>query len=166
MTGSEELITVRLLQFPLELYRQASEHQDELNREFALLQHASSEDEASVPRRLRLLMEELNDRFGAFSAAPRSALATALDRGERSIDVEYRVPPEAKEAVMALGALLDEADDFCRRGTHLLTLATPPGPLALRRWYLGQFVAQIDGAEPTAWDQWERVTAPGVASWR
>lgn len=160
MTGSKELITVKLLQFPLELYRQASEHQDELNREFALLQHASSEDEASVPRRLRLLIEELEDRFGAFSAAPRSALATALDRGDKSIDVEYCVPPEAKEAVVALGALLDEADDFCRTGTHLLTLATPPGPLALRRWYLDQFVAQIDGAEPVPWDQWEARQAP------
>ncbi|HEV2809580.1 MAG TPA: hypothetical protein VGV93_04175 [Acidimicrobiales bacterium] len=164
MTGSVDLITVRLLQFPLELYRQASEHQDELHREFALLQHPSSEDEASVPRRLRLLIEELNDRFGDFSAGPRSALATALDRGENSIDVEYRVPPEAREAVVALGALLDEADDFCRRGTHLLTLATPPGPLALRRWYLGQFVAQIEGADPTPWDQWEGDTAPGLAS--
>lgn len=166
MTGSAELVTVQLLQFPLELYRQASEHHDELQREFALLQHASSEDETSVPRRLRLLIEELNDRFGAFSAAPRSALATALDRGDKSIDVEYRVPPEVRDAVVALGALLDEADDFCRRGTHLLTLATPPAALALRRWYLDQFVVQIDGAEPTPWDQWVHDTAPGVGSLR
>ena len=163
MTESGELISVRLLNFPLELYRQASEHQDELEREFTLLQHASSEDDTSVPRRLRLLIDELHDRFGAFSAGPRSALAMALDRGEESMDVEYRVPPAARDGAVALAALLDEADDFCRRGTHLLTLATPPGPLALRRWYLGQFVAQIDGGEPTPWDQWERDIAPGAA---
>lgn len=160
MTGPGELITVRLLRFPLELYRQASEHQDELQREFAILQHASCEDETSVPRRLRLLIDELHDRFGAFSSGPRSDLAMALDRGEKSTDVEYHVPPEAREGAVALGDLLDEADDFCRRGTHLLTLATPPGPLALRRWYLGQFVAQIDGAEPTPWDEWVGHQAP------
>ncbi|CAN5191697.1 hypothetical protein BH24ACT1_BH24ACT1_03630 [soil metagenome] len=76
------------------------------------------------------------------------------------MDVEYRVPPEAKEAAVALGALLDEADEFCRNGIHLLTLATPPGPYALRRWYLSEFIAQIDGADPTPWDEWEPPTAP------
>ena len=153
MTASEELVTVKLLGVPVDLYRQASEHQDELRREFTFIQHGSSLDDAEVPRRLLQLVDELEARFGAFSQQPRSVLSGAIGEGTKTIDVEYRVPPQAKEAAVILGDLLDQADRYCRSGTHLLTLATPPGPLAFRRWYLGEFVAQIDGADPTPWDQ-------------
>lgn len=161
MTAPGELVSVKLLGVPVDLYRQASEHQDELRREFALMQHGSSSGDADVPRRLLQLVDELDARFGAFAHEPRRALTGALGEGTRSIDVEYRVPPEAKEAAAALAALLEEADGFCRRGDHLLTLATPPGPLAFRRWYLAEFVAQIDGADPTPWDQREPKDGPG-----
>lgn len=153
MTAPEELVSVRLLGVPVDLYRQASEHQDELRREFAFIQHGSSPDDTDVPRRLLQLVDELEARFGAFSQQPRSVLSGAIGGGAANMDVEYRVPPYAKEAAVTLAALLDEADRYCRSGTHLLTLATPPGPLAFRRWYLGEFVAQIDGADPTPWDQ-------------
>ncbi|MBA2438213.1 MAG: hypothetical protein H0V52_07665, partial [Acidimicrobiia bacterium] len=61
----------------------------------------------------------------------------------------------ARAACITLGELLDESDEFCKKGEHLLTLTTPAEPLALRRWFLGEFVAQIDGADPTPWDKWE-----------
>lgn len=161
MTGPpSELVKVTLRRLPLDLYRQSREHQDELQREFTFIQQSSSLHESSVPHRLIQLMLELNARFGAFSKGPRDALDVALDQGVATMDVVYQVPPEAKEAAVTLGVLLDEADEFCRNGTHLLTLATPPGPLALRRWYLGEFVAQIDGADPTPWDEWESQVAP------
>ena len=51
---------------------------------------------------------------------------------------------------MELTGLLEEADDYCRRG-ELLTLATPPELVAFRNWYLGQVVEQIDGRPPTPW---------------
>ena len=47
-----------------------------------------------------------------------------------------------------LGALLEEVDDFCRSGQHLITLATPPESLAFRRWYLNEFIAQMERHEP------------------
>jgi hypothetical protein len=155
MTAPTELVVVKLQRLPVDLYRQASEHHDELRREFALIQHSESLDQEGVPRRLLRLMDELNTRFAAFSEEPRASLAAAVDRGDATIDLEYSVPPAAREACITLGALLEEADDFCRSGTHLLTLTTEPGPLALRRWFLGEFVAQIDGAEPTPWDEWD-----------
>jgi hypothetical protein len=155
MTAPTELVAVKLERLPLALYREASEHQDELQREFVLIQHSSSLDEAAVPRRLLRLVDELNLHFGAFSQEPRANLAAALERDDVTIDLEYKIPPAAKAACISLGALLDEADEFCRNGDHLLTLATEPGPLGLRRWFLGEFVAQIDGAEPTPWDEWD-----------
>lgn len=155
MTLSSDLIAVRLLQLPLDLYRQASEHHDELRREFTLIQHTSSLDETEVPVRLLRLVNELNRLFAAFSEGPEAKLLAALERGDTTIDIEYQIPPAARAACISLNALLDEADDYCRSGDHILTLATGPGPLALRRWFLGQFVAQVDGAEPTPWDEWD-----------
>lgn len=160
MTASPELVVVRLVRLPLHLMRVASEHQDELKREFSLIQQSSSLDEASVPRRLLRLVDELAEHFAAFSEEPRSTLAAALERGDETIDLEYRIPAQAREACLHLGELLDEADEFCRNGEHLLTLATAEGPLLLRRWFLGEFVAQIDGAEPTPWDEWEAGAGP------
>ena len=39
--------------------------------------------------------------------------------------------------------MIDEADDYCRQGEHLLTLASPPDCIAYREWYLGQVVGQL-----------------------
>jgi len=54
--------------------------------------------------------------------------------------------------VIAL-VLVRQCWDPCLAGEHLLTLTTLPGPLAFRRWFLGEFVAQTDGAPPTSWDE-------------
>jgi hypothetical protein len=148
------LIDVQLLGMPLALYRQASEHNDDLRREFALI-HSRGPDQASVPARLLLLIDELGERFAVFTAEPNAALHDALARGDDRIDLGYRMPPQAKEAFVTLGALLDEADDYCRTGGSLLTMATPPGPLAFRRWVFGEFVAQLEGGEPTTWDRFD-----------
>lgn len=61
---------------PLDLYWEASEHQNELRREFALLQ-LSSPDDTSVPCRLLRLVEELDARFAAFSTRPTSSAGPA-----------------------------------------------------------------------------------------
>ena len=47
--------------------------------------------------------------------------------------------------------MLEEADDYCRRGDHLLTLATPEEERRFRRWFIGEFVDQIEGKPPTPW---------------
>jgi hypothetical protein len=61
------------------------------------------------------------------------------------------VPEAAASAITHLGDIFDEADDYCRAGEHLLSLATPPESLEFRRWFLGEFVNQIAGAAPTPW---------------
>ena len=144
-------VNVRILGVPLALYREAAEHSDELQREFALILLTPEGHEASVPARLLRLMGDLETRFGQFRDAQREELLAALDRGEGHADLIYRLPPEAKEAAATLSTMLDEADAYCRAGEHLLTLATGPGPLAFRRWFLSEFVAQVDGAAPTPW---------------
>jgi hypothetical protein len=147
------LVTVRLLGLPLTVHARAQEHGEEPQREFVLiagqLQHA--EDGSSLPRRLLDLIEALQGRYSGFTADQEDALEAAMAAGEAAMDLTFRVPPDAAEAAVALGAMLDEADEYCREGKHLLTLATPPDLVAYRRWYLDEFVRQIAGEPPRPW---------------
>ena len=151
MNGDAELVEVVLLELPIEVHRRASEHSDELQREFALLQ-ASSDAGSDVPARLLALMDELHTRYQGFTAGTQQALLDAMDRGDESIDLVYRMPRDAREATIHLGHLLDAADAYCRAG-DLLTLAAPPETLAYRQWFLGEFVRQIDGQAPLPWPE-------------
>lgn len=142
-----DLVTVRILGLPLDVLQRSSEHTDELLREFALIREEGSDQ---VPARLLALVEELRGRFGSFSEVARLATDAALERGDETIDLTYEVPQAVAAAARQLGALLDEADDFCRSG-DLLTLATRPEGVAFRRWYLAEFERQVDGHPPRPW---------------
>lgn len=145
-----ELVTVRLLGVPLELLERARRHHDSLEREFQLVTLSRPEDRAHVTSRLLDLVREVSEPAAAIGAAQADAVDAAYARGDTTIDLAVPVPPAAAGACRRLGALLDEADEFCRRG-DLLNVATPPDCVELRHWYLGQFVAQIEGAPPTPW---------------
>jgi hypothetical protein len=149
-----QLVTVELRRLPVELQARASEHTQELQREFVLiaegLQHA--EGPSALPRRLLDLVDTLQRRYGGFTVDQEDALDKALHDGVPTLDLDFTVPPDVADAAVALGAMLDEADEYCREGKHLLTLATPPDLVAFRRWYLDQFVDQIAGRPPTPWD--------------
>lgn len=58
-------------------------------------------------------------------------------------------------ASKSLGAMLDEADEFCRQGKHLLTLAADEELVRFRRWYLAQFIDQAEGKPPVAWPDYQ-----------
>ena len=145
-----ELVDIRLIGVPVQIHEVTSEHGDALRRELALVREAAG-DEADLPDELRELVAQLIDRFSAFTDDADRRLAEAVTRGEATVDLTFRVPPEVREGASRLMVLLDEADAFCRSGTHLLTLVAPPEVVAYRRWFLGQFVAQADGAEPVPW---------------
>ena len=122
--GTTELVEVRIVAMPMDVYRQSAEHGDELMREFALIRERDA-DSRAVPRRLLALVDALTHRFSGFTAAQEASLQEAIERGDPTIDLVYRVPPDVKQASIELGAMLDEADAFCREGHDLLTLATP-----------------------------------------
>ena len=142
-----ELYQVHIVQLPVAVFRRASEQSDELLREFALIREEGS---SHIPARLLALVDELRARFAGFSTEPTAALEAALERDDETIDLVYSVPAATREAVIELSKLLDEADDFCRAG-ELLTLATSPEGLTFRRWFLDEFVRQIDGEPPRPW---------------
>ncbi len=162
-----DLVRIRVVGVPTAVYLRASEHGDELMREFAYIaagaadravgsaaDGADAEAEAEVPARLTGLVEELRARFSGFTLGPTSELAAAASRGDETVDVTYVVPPSVGPGAAELGRLLDEADEFCRAG-DLLTLASPPEAVAFRRWFLGEFVRQAGGLPPTPWADWK-----------
>jgi hypothetical protein len=144
------LLEVRLLGLPLQVWQRTQEHVDGLLREFALIAQ-DDEARAATPGRLLALVQELSAGFGSFSEAQVIEMQAALARGETEIDMTYQVPAAAAPAAQQLGDMLDEADDYCRRGDHLLTLATPDEELRFRRWFISEFVDQLGGAPPTPW---------------
>ena len=147
--GDDGLVEIVLLGLPVEVHRRTSEHSDELQREFALLR-ASIDSGSDVPARLLALIDEVGGRYRGFTENTQQELLDAMDRREETVDLVYRIPAHVRQATIHLGELLDEADRFCRAG-DLLTLATPPEALAYRRWFLNEFVRQIDGEAPMPW---------------
>ena len=149
--AAPDLVTVRLLRFPLDLSEQSTEHFDGLKREFALLTIRPDEP-AEVPKRLLELVEALTDRYSGMTEDANRERDEAIERGEKVLDeLAYVVPVQVADACIELSGMLDEADEYCRQGEVLLTLATPPTAVAFRRWYLGEFVAQVRGLPPLPW---------------
>lgn len=156
MTAADEtgggLIEVRLLGVPVGLFHESSRHHEELRREFALITTGSGRDGSDmVPARLLELIEELTARFQAFTTEARRRLDDAVERQEVTVDVSYKVPATVGAAAAEFSDLLDEADRYCRQGSHLLTGPTPAPFVALRRWFLGEFTRQAEGLPPRPW---------------
>jgi anti-anti-sigma factor len=146
----EELVEVRLLGLPVAIHDEVDQHMQALNREFELIRRGE-QDTSILPHRLLALIDELDGRFGGFGEEPSEALAAAVERGDKSIDLTYRLPAPVGEAARLLGELLDEADTYCRAGEHLLTLVTPPECRRYRHWFLREFERQAQGLEPMPW---------------
>ncbi|MGH8866493.1 MAG: hypothetical protein ACRDYU_00670 [Actinomycetes bacterium] len=150
--SGEGLVAVRILGFPLSAYAAAAEHQAALAREFTLIAYRNGDgDRQAVPARLRDLVDTLTRRFSGLVDPQNAQRDQAMAEGRDSVDLEFHLPASARDACLALLALLDEADEFCRSG-DLLTLATPPDLVQFRRWYLGEFVRQVDGEAPRRWE--------------
>ena len=153
-----QLHPVRMLQLPVQVWAAAQEHHDELVREFALMTagREDRDDEApAVPVRLLRLVAELTASFGGSSDEQEARLMAAAARGDEVMEVlEFALPEAAGPACERLARMLDEADDFCRSGQHLLTLATPDELRLFRSWYLTQVREQVTGGAPEPWPDW------------
>lgn len=150
--AEDQLVTVRLLELPVAIHARSTEHSDELMREFTYIRAQSVDpDGTTVPVKLLDLVDEVTDRFSGFTAGSQAELDAAIAAGADSIDLEYVVPPDVGPACIHLGELLEAADQYCRDGEVLLTLATPDELVAYRNWFLEEFVRQAGGEPPRSW---------------
>ena len=149
-----DLVTIRIVGLPLSVWAAAEEHADGLVREFALIASEARGGDTHLPRQLLDLVDELEADYAALTSDQRAQLVDAIERGDDAIDLEYRVPRNITDACVRLEQALDAADRYCAEGEYLLSLATPPAALALRQWYLGEFVRQVGGQAPCSWSDW------------
>lgn len=157
MTSSEQLVEVRLLEVPVELRGRSLQHGEELLREMALISQDSETRDAHgstrpLPDRLLALAHEVRTTYGALAARADEQYAEAVARGDTYIDaLVYQLPITIGPFIRHLIEILDEADDYCRAGQHLLTLATPADVAAYRHWSLTEIERQLAGGAPTSW---------------
>jgi hypothetical protein len=148
------LIEVELLEMPLGLRHRALQHSDELLREMTLiaLQDSRSHD---LPVRLTQLASDVQVNFGAFTANPEAEIDAAVERGDAVVQrVVYHVPASVSAYCRHLIEILQEADEYCRRGEYLLALECPPDIYAYRMWALLEFERQLAGEAPTSWPKY------------
>jgi hypothetical protein len=157
-----DLIDIRLIGIPIRIQAEASQHFDELMREFSDLAATDTAAHREVPGRLIALQGELQGRFSAFTQAQETDLADAIARDADTLDLHYRVPADVGEASTDLARILDEADEYCAAGEYLLTLKTPVRPLRYRQWFLAQFIDQAAGGPPVSWGDWAAEHAPDL----
>ncbi len=161
-----ELMTVLLRQYPVRLAVAAKQHNDELLREFTIIAAGRTDGTAqdALPSRLIAVMDVIRRQYGARLEERDAQLFAALDAGIEEIDVEQQLPSAAAGAAQALGAILAEADEFCRQGRHMLTLETPRDILRYRQWYLGEVVTQLEGGPATPWPACTATAAQAVSA--
>ncbi|MBW3638354.1 MAG: hypothetical protein KY451_00650 [Actinobacteria bacterium] len=141
---------ISLLGYPVRLGALQQQRQDEIVREFQLLAMSIPESRTQVPGRLLELVGVLTSQFAAEMVEPQRLREQAAASGVAQVDLSYPVRPGMREAVLAWETMMREVDDYCRRGT-LLALAAPAEVVALREWTLGEFLRQLDGAQPARW---------------
>jgi len=142
--------TVRLVGVPVRVLEATRRHHDELMHEFSLLavQENLSDD---VPKRMLELIDTLGRQYANTSDQSDAQVNAAIERGDVTVDVTYEVAEHVVDAADRLGALMDEADEFCKR-EQMLTLQRPPIAKEFADWYLEEFRRQIAGEPPRPWD--------------
>ncbi|MGZ6734614.1 MAG: ATP-binding protein [Nocardioides sp.] len=143
----EDPVDVRILGVPLRHYVGFQTHFRELRREVRLLAVAH---EADYP-----LAKTLSDLFSVLERQLRDGIGLsdmegALAQNADVADLSVRMPREAATTLRRFVDLLDVADEFCRQ-ERLLSLARSDEQREFQRWFLGEYVRQAAGAEPTAW---------------
>jgi hypothetical protein len=153
-----DLVEVHMLTMPVRVWSRSQEQHDALMREFALMSVPAEEGEKSrhIPSRLVQLMNQLNSDFAGVSTEQEQELFDASSAGTETLDQVYRIPAAAAPAAKTLGEMLDEADEYCRQGQHLLTLASDDELVRFRWWYLDQVIDQVAGKPPVAWPDYRR----------
>lgn len=150
--SDEELISVHVLGFPLQVHARAQQQSAEMRREFQLVLGQETVNPGSVPARLLEVSTALSGRYSGFTEEQERQIEEGIASGQERLDeLVFHVPPHVGEAAAQLAAVLDEADEWCRAG-KMLVLATPQDLVTYRNWYLQEFSRQAAGEAPRPWD--------------
>jgi anti-sigma regulatory factor (Ser/Thr protein kinase) len=142
-----ELMPVRLVGMPVQVFASFRVWYAEIRRELRLLAFSHGDDYPLATELAALTLQVEQERRLAHGI---DALDAAIAGGLVRVDLDYLVPTSAATTMTRVAELLDEVDAFCREH-RLLTMAASPQQVQLRRWYTAQFSGQAAGNEPTPW---------------
>lgn len=147
--------TVRLLDVPVDLYRQAQQHTDDLLREIVLMaEHERLRGGDGTAARLARAAHAHRPVDIELRVSAATDVDGARARGEETVTLTYSVDLHVADAAAAWSRVLDELDDLCRGGD---LLSVPPDARVgtFLRWFCAEIVAQLrDGAEPCPWPRY------------
>lgn len=149
-----ELVPVVLLELPVATWSRADDETKDLMREFALIVLNRERDKIDVPSQLLELIEELQANYGTIGEAQALILERARAEDQTTIErLDYLMPASVQGAVQRLATMLDDADDYCRQGELLLSLASTAPAKAFRDWFFDEIYRQVAGGEPIPWPE-------------
>jgi hypothetical protein len=147
--------TVRLVDVPVRLYREAQQHADDLIREVVLM--AAYEAGAGAPGAASRLADTANRHRAARHALSIAGERTCAAAGGDRVTIEYDVEVGSAEMSEEWGGMLDELAALCRDGT-MLAVPAHDEVMAFARWCCEEFVRQLrEGAEPRPWSAYAGV---------
>ncbi len=142
-----DLVEVRLLNVPVAAYTSFRHQFRELRREVRLLALAHESD-YPLARDLSDLFTDHGRLLTVSTGSP--DIADAQVAGESAADLTVPASREAARGLARLVDMLDLTDAFGRE-ERMLSLARTGEQRAFQSWFLGEFVAQADGAAPRPW---------------
>lgn len=147
--------TVRLVDVPVRLYREAQQHADDLLREVMLMAaYEAGRGTPGTASRLAGTADRHREERHALSVAAERTVAGA---GGESVTIEYDVDVASADSSEEWGELLDELTSLCRDGS-MLSVPANDEVVAFSRWFCEEFVRQLrDGCEPRAWSAYASV---------
>lgn len=146
-TPFEELLPIRLINMPVELFAHLRAHYMELRRELRLLSLADPERYPLATEVTHTFFQVEEERRQAIGLA---GLDEAIRDKELTTDLEYGVPPTSPATMAHLRDLLNDAYELFA-DEQLLAITPSPQLLDLQEWYLGEFERQGAGATPVPW---------------
>lgn len=150
--ASGPLRTIHLGNVPSQVALAAAAHYDGLERELQLpggrtrLPTAGSAEVAAALRRAAAV----GGTVGAALAPATARWQQAVAAGEAVVEADLVVPEAVGAACRQVNTILDEIEEWCRRGL-LLAVPAPEPVVAFRRWLLGQVADQCAGRPARPW---------------
>jgi hypothetical protein len=143
------VVTVRLVDVPVQVFLRAHDHYDDVLREVALMALDRPRGRGAVPLSAHLLrrMEGIRSLRNERVDRVHQTVLAAAARGDATVDVELEIPLPGVALVEELAHLQDQLDAHCRAG-DLMTLEAPPDVKAFRRHLAGEVVRQARDRRP------------------
>jgi anti-sigma regulatory factor (Ser/Thr protein kinase) len=143
-------VTVRYLAVPVAGYLQLQEQNDAILRELELLAFtADHEGDAEPSPQLVDVIERSRRHFNAVREGFRAAVLEAAEAGRTSIDLTGTGSASGLGPAQEFIGLLEDVERLATEGELLVSPPTPE-VARLRRWFVEQMRAQVEGRPATA----------------